>query len=840
MRELFRRILYLLNRRRMDAELENDMEFHREMAARAGRGSASFGNTLRMREQAREAWGWTWLDRLLQDVRFTARTLARSPGFTVTAVLVLAIGIGVNVAAFSLFDMVALEPLPVRDPGSLVRLERRSPDNSTSEMPYLSAVFYGQHAKSLSAMIAVLGVPPMQIDNDLQPTSASFATPNYFTELGTPAAYGRLFDPARESSPDAPPVVVLSYNLWQHRFNGDPSILGQTIHLNRKPATVIGVTPYTFASLGGQTPDVWMPIAQQPYFVTGSTVLTDPSAGSVRMWGRLAPGFTQKMAAQDLLSLTNELRRQYPKVIWDNEYIDIHAGGHLQVMQPEMYSVAAMVALLTLLILAVACANLGGLLLARAVTREREIGIRMAIGATRARIFRQLCTESVVLALLGATAGLGLSYVTLRVTLTRVHAQGWLSPAPDWRVLLFTFAMALAAAVFFGFAPALQIARQRQRKTMVRQLLIAAQVAASCVLLIVAGLLVRATQHVLYTDPGFAYEQLLSVEPQLAQHNYSPAAAQAYLDRMQERLRGLPGVQSVSLIKLPPMGHTVSRMDTEINGHPVPIYPNWVAPELFKTMQIPIRMGRTFFPGEKNAVIVSESMARTQWPGQNPIGQQLPDGDAKDTVVGVAGDAHINAVNDDDAVEQYWPAQTADMPEMAVMVRTVGASDSLPPMIKSISESLDPQLFPEIRPIKALYQDKVLELIENIAETVTMIGLVAMLVAAVGIIGLVSFSVSQRMKEIAIRMALGAGKAQVLGAVLRQFVWPVAVGMVAGTGFALAASRLLRKILFGISNLDPYGYAGAIGVLLAILLLAGLMPARRALRLDLAKTLHYE
>jgi predicted permease len=493
-----------------------------------------------------------------------------------------------------------------------------------------------------------------------------------------------------------------------------------------------------------------------------------------------------------------------------------------------------------MLILAVACANLGGLLLARAVTREHEMGIRMAIGATRARIFRQLATESMVLALLGATVGLGLSSIGLRVVLTQFQVQGWLSASPDWRVLVFTFGMALTAAVFFGFAPALQIARQRQRKTFVRQVLIAAQVAASCLLLIVAGLLVRATLHVLYTDPGFAYEQLLSVDPQLAQHNYSPAAGQAYLDAMQERIRVLPGVKSVSLVKLPPMGHTISNMDEEINGHQVKVYPNWVMPGLFETMGIPLRMGRTFYAGEKNVAIVSESMARREWPGQNPIGQQLPNGSAKDTVVGVAGDAHVNAVNDDDAVELYWPTQQEDMPGMVVMVRTSGEPDRLPPMIKGISESLDVKLFPEIRQMKVLYHDNILKTIENIAKAVTLIGLVAVLVAAVGIIGLVSFSVSQRMKEIAIRMALGATKAQLLRAVLRQFVWPVSIGMAAGVAIAVVASRLLRVALYGVSNLDPASYTAAILVLMAILGLAALVPARRALRLDLARTLHYE
>jgi len=233
-------------------------------------------------------------------------------------------------------------------------------------------------------------------------------------------------------------------------------------------------------------------------------------------------------------------------------------------------------------------------------------------------------------------------------------------------------------------------------------------------------------------------------------------------------------------------------------------------------------------------------MARREWPGKNPIGQQLPNGDAKDTVVGVAGDAHVNAANDDDAVEQYWPAQQADMPDMVVMVRTAGEPDSLPPMIKGISESLDAKLFPEIRQMKVLYHDKVLGLIENIARAVMLTGLVAVLVAAVGIIGLVSFSISQRLKEIAIRMALGAGKVELLKALLRQFVWPVAIGMAAGTGIAAAVSRVLRIALYGVSNLDPASYAAAILVLMGILGLAALLPARRALQLDLAKTLHHD
>jgi len=252
MGELWRRIAYLFNRTRLDAELESDMEFHREMAAREGRNN--FGNTLRMREQSREAWGWTWLDRLLQDLHYGARILARSPGFTTLAVLVLGIGIGVNVSAFSVFNMVALKPLPVRDPASLVRLERRSLDSYTSEMAYPSFAFYRDHARTLAAAIAILGVPPMQIDDDLQPTSASFVTPNYFTELGTPAAFGRLFNPSIDSSPASQPSVVLSYELWQHRFSGDPSIIGRTIRISKRPATVIAYSRMTSPVSAVSTP----------------------------------------------------------------------------------------------------------------------------------------------------------------------------------------------------------------------------------------------------------------------------------------------------------------------------------------------------------------------------------------------------------------------------------------------------------------------------------------------------------------------------------------------------------------------------------------------------------
>jgi predicted permease len=840
MKGFFRRIGYLFSRNRRRRELEDEMAFHREMIERSGipERKRSFGNSARLQEQARETWGWTWIDRLIQDLRYGARTLARAPGFTLTALLILAIGIGVNVAAFSLFDMIALKPLPVRDPGSIVRLERRSPSNSATEMPYPSVEFYRDHARTLSAAIAVLGVPPMQVDDDLRPASVSFFTPNYFTELGTVPAYGRLLDPVQDGS-RATPAVVLSYGFWQRRFGGNPSVVGKVIHLNKKPVTVVGITPYAFATLGGQGPDLWLPMAQQPYLVESSKVLTDFSDSSVRMWGRLAPGVTIDAAEDELRTLTRELRRQHPKDIWENEYLHISPGGHMQVMRPDMYQIAAMIAVLTLLILAVACANLGGLLLARAVTREHEMGIRVAIGASRRRIFRQLLTESLLLAMLGAAAGLALGYIVLKIALNTLDAPKWLSAAPDWRVLLFTIGVTLAATLFFGLAPALQIVRQRHRRTIARQILMGAQVAASCVLLIVAGLLVRATRHALYSDPGFGYEQLLTIDSQLGKHGYTPAAAKAYLDQMQDRLRSLPGVKSVSLVSLPPLGHSVSNFAQEIGGRQVLVYPNSVAPEFFDTMGIPLLLGRSFHPGEKNAIIVSQSLARQQWPGQNPLGQPVQDGNSKDFVVGVASDAHINALSDDDATEEYWPAQQDDMPGMVIVLRASGEPGKLPPLVKSISEGLDPKLFPEIRQVKLLYHDNISD-VEKIAMIVSLISLVAVFIAGIGILGLVAYTVTQRTKEIAIRIALGAPATQVISSVLRQFSWPVLLGVAAGAAVTGAFSQILRRTLYGVSNLDPLSYAAAIVILFSIIAIAAFLPARRALKLDIARTLHEE
>ena len=841
MKELIRRIGYLLTSHRRRKELEAEISFHQEMTVRAGRPAKSFGNSTRIQEQAREAWGWTWIDRLVQDLTYAARSLRRSPGFTLTAILVLAVGIGVNVTAFSLFNMMVLQYLPIRDPQSIVRLQRRSPDASTNTIAYPSMIFYRDHAHTLSAVIGTLGTPGLQLEKDPQPTANSFATANYFTELGISPALGRFFAPGRDDASDASPVVVLSYECWGRRFGSDPNVVGRVIHINQKPATIIGVTPQILPALGHQHPDLWLPITQVAYFIEGSTTLTDFNGGGVEMWGRLAPGVSAKSAEQELLSLTNELRKERPNAVWKDEFIHSDPGGHDQMMQPDMALAFSAVGGLVFLILAVACANLGGLMLARGVSREHEISIRVAIGASRARIFRQLFTESLLLSTLGSLAGISLGYIALRITMSNGNAPLWMTARPDWRVVTFTLAIGFVAAALFGLAPALQIARQRQRRTLVRQVLLGVQIAASCLLLIVAGLLVRAARHALYANPGFSYEQVLSIDPGLGSHGYKPADARNLLEQFRTRALGLPGVTSVALTSMQPLGHNrVSTISNTINGHLVRIFPFTVDPDFFRTMQVPLLRGRLFNPGEQHAILISDSLARKQWPGEDPLGKQDASGSAPgDIVVGIVANARLMDMQDGDTVELYHPAHEADMADLTLLVGSAGPPDGLPPALHSIVENLDSKLFPDIRLLTSEFRHET-QSAGNIARVISLLGFVAVLLAGLGILGLVAYTVSQRTKEIAIRLALGASRIQLLIAILRQFSWPVFSGLVVGAIVTAALSQILRRILYGVSNLDPISYLAAILLLIAIFAIAAILPARRALKLDVARALHQE
>jgi predicted permease len=836
----------------MEKELDAELRFHFETLVadkiEAGQTEAEarratrleFGGLAQVKEDCRESRGTLWLVSIVQDLRFGSRILAKSPGFSVTAIVVLALGIGVCTLAFSLYNIAALQSIPVRDPATVVRIQRRSPENITPGIPYASIAYYRDNAKSLSAVMATMGAAPLVLNEDEQRISAAFVSSNYFSELGGSAAAGRLFDAARDDSASAP-VCVLSFRLWQRKFDGDPSIVGKAIHLGRKPATVIGVASESFASLGTDDPDIWLPLLQHSYFVEGSKPLADPKfEGLIGMWGRLAPGVSGPTAELELLSLTNQLRKIYPTVIWDHEYIVVTPGAHFFTFEggPGRPPVLELVGLLVFLILAIACANLGGLLLARGAGRQREIQLRFDLGARKLRVFRQLLTENLLLGLLGSMAALPLSYAVLRLVLVYSNAPAWMSALPDWRVFLFTSAMGFVAALLFGMLPAVQMVRRKKNRSLWHQFVVCAQVGASCVLLILAGLLVRATLHTLYSDPGFGYEQVLSIDPGMSEHGFASAQAQAYLDQLQNRLRTVPGVTVVSIARVPPLvNNMVMITSIDVDGRRILIYPNWVGPGFFQTMRIPLLRGHYFREGETHSVILGESLARKRWPTEDPIGKQWEK--SNNVVVGVVGNTRAMELNNTDATEIYYPPSADDFPGMSVLVRAAGDPNTLTPTIKAIAGSIDTGLYPTITPLTAGFRKSVSQ-VEQIATIVSLLGSIAIFLAVVGLLGLVSYAVSQRTKEIAIRLALGANRIEIFTAVLHQFAWPVLIGLVAGVAITAGLSQILRRALYGISGLDPISYMGAMAILIAILAAAALLPIRRAFQLDIARTLHFE
>ena len=848
MSEWVRRFKYLLHRRRFDRELANEMEFHREMAARNG--GAPFGNTLRLREEARDAWGWTWMERLCQDLRYAARQLRQSPGFTLAAILMLAIGIGVNVAAFGFFNLMVLRPLPVRSPNTLLRFKRRAPNSYAYQMPYPEIAFFQRYTKTLSAVIAVTN-DKLAIEGESKPLNGSFVSANFFSELGARPALGRMLDPVEDGASGAEPVAVLSQGFWKRHFGASPSIVGKTIRLNDRPATVIGVASRDFSGLSMDDPDLWLPIAQQPYFVTGSHLLTDFSvdAHGVTMFGRLQTGVTAISAENELRSLAAVLHKQRPADIWEKESLPSWPGGYAKNLgggrrgtgreEPdEAYPLMALVGALVLLILAVACGNLGSLLLARGVAREREIAIRKSLGAGSGRLIRQLFTESLLLALLGSAAGLALGYVVLRGLMVNAKAPVWLSAAPDWRVMLFAIGIGFAAAILFGLTPALQVARQRHRATRMRQVLIGAQIAASSILVILAALLVRALDHAVSVHPGFEYRQVVSIDPGLAAHGYSSSGARVYLNTLQSRLRNLPGVEAVSMTSSAPLGNKKVVTGADIAGRSIDVHMYGIDPQFFSTMQIPLLRGRNLTRTDTRGLVISRSFA-AQWPGRDPLGRPFQMGDARYTVVGVAGSARLVALQDPDAVEVYYLAPDADLPSMIVLLRTAGPPEGLVPFIASLAKSVDPKIFPEVQLVKSSFSRK-MQGTEDAALSVSVLGLVALLLACLGIVGLVSYSVSQRTKEIGIRMALGANRAHVLSVVVRQLTGPILAGSLAGVAGAAALSQLMRRQLYGISSVDPIAYLAAIGVFALLVALAALLPARQALRVNPLRSLRYE
>jgi len=839
-----------LRRSRADRELDEELLFHLEAQIaenlRSGmtrteaerQARLQLGGEQQNREACREVRMFARLEWFWQDMRFGVRLLNKDRTFTAIAVLTLALGIGVNLAAFNVLNVAAFRPLPVRDPKTLVGITVVSPSSYFSSVPYPLVEWAGRNSSVFASVMAVSSNQLPVGENLQQLLPVEFVTPNYFEELGVGAAYGRAFTGKGDGAATAAPVAILSYGLWERNYGADPSVIGKTIRVNLKPVSIIGIAPFDFAGLKSSANDIWLLLPQHPYFVTGSTLLTD-SQGSVEMFARLKPGTSMKTAELALVPVLAEFKHGAMQAAKDERLLLSSAGyaegGGNGRMKPEEMALAAAFVSFFLLILVVACTNLGNLLLARTVTREREIATRIWIGAGRGRVISQLLTESFLLAVLGTIAGMAFAMGALQFLRVILDMPPRFLFTLDLRLVAFSFGLALVASAAFGLTPAMQALRSGHKRTTARRVLIAVQVAACCVLLVVSGLLVRGMDRALYGQLGFEYKNVMAVDPQLSDHGFAPAAAEAYLESLRTRVASLPGVASVALTTIAPLGNRISV--AYIPAAPsTPIYICEVDPAYFQTMSIPILGGRTFQAGEQGVAIVSQTYARKIWPGQNALGQRTTN---EDLVIGIAGAARTNALRDGDATELYVPLGSKSSPMAILLVRASGPPESIADAVRDVAIAQNDRVVPTIALLRNSFQVRV-KPARDMATVVGTIGLMATFLSAIGVFGLVAYSVSQRQKEIGIRVALGATSQNVLGLLLWQFARTLVVGVAIGMAVAAGVSQFLRSTLYGLSHLDPVSYAGAATFFVLITAIAALVPARRALRVDPAMVLRHE
>jgi predicted permease len=818
------------------------------------------------------------VDRIAQDLRYAVRLLRRNPLFALTAVLSLAVGIGANTTIFTIANALLFRaPVGVAEPDRLVdigRSQNRQGFDTNSYPNYLdirkrNTVFSGVYAYRLDPSPMSLGGP-----DGAERVYGTIVTNNYFDVLGARPRVGRLFRTDDSEAPGANPIAVLNYRLWMRRFNGDASIAGRTIILNGHPFTVAGVAEDGFQGTSVLSPDLWVPTnmidAAMPR-VSGGSLLTDRASVWLVMGARLKPGISITQAQAELELLGAALEREFPT---DNrgKGLSVLATSPMPGQSGPVGGFMALLMGIVALVLVIACANVAGVLIARGTARRREIAVRLAIGAGRARLISQLLTETTMLFALGGAAGLVLARVMTRLLVSLLPTLPVpldVSLALDGRAIAFTLTLSLVASLLSGLVPALQASKTNvvpalkdegpggSSRHRARHAFVVAQVALSLLLVVAAGLLVRALSRATSLDPGFDPRgvEIAGVDFSLA--GYTEATGRVFARNLLARVRQLPGVQSATLSRMLPLGN--SRMGlgpVTVPGGVAPPGGQWspqiewniVEPGYFATLRVPLVRGRDFDDrdreGAQDAVIVNETAARRFWPGQEPLGRALRQQTAREqfrtlVVVGVARDAKSRSLSDPLAPFLYVPLQQQYSPRMTIVARTTDGR-RIAGELRKLLASLDPNL--PIVTSQTLEDFTAVGLVpQRVAASVAgSLGLVGLLLASMGIYGVTAYMVARRTREIGIRVALGAQRGDVVRMVLRQGMTLAGVGVLIGLILAAGASQLLATLLFGVPPIDPVTFIGSTVLFVAIGLAACLVPARRAIRINAMEALRYE
>jgi macrolide transport system ATP-binding/permease protein len=817
-----------------------------------------------------------------EDVKWATRLLLKSPVFTLAVVASLGLGVGANTTIFSLVNEVLLNPLPVQEPSRVVSVFTTDAKNRARFQGFMATSFpnfrdYREQTTPIFSGVATSVFVPLSLTSGGEPEQifGEMVTGNYFDVLGVRAAAGRTFSfsPQEDEQKGAHPVVVLSDGLWKRRFGGSPAIVGNVVELNRQRFTVLGVAPRGFRgvnALGG--PALWLPISARDQVLTGFVAenFDDRRALLTNMVARLKPDVSVQQADAALATIAASLEKAHPKENDSRSATVTPLTGLNPEFRRDVSLAGAVLMGVVGLVLLIACANVANLLLARAASRRREIAIRIALGASRARLIRQLLTESALLALLAGLAGLGVAHLSQKLLWSLrppfLDADA-LQLGLNGQVLAFTLLVSVLTGVLFGLVPALQLSRPQLvdhlkdrvsrptgfgRVFGLRNVLVMAQVALSLVTLVGAGLFLRSLQNAQRTDPGFETEHLLLLTFDVGAEGYSGEAAVDFQRRVLERVGAVPAVQGAVLGLSGPfaggLSRTVFREDVDPNdrrnGRLTPL--NQVSPGYFESLRIPLLRGRGFTEQDTASssmvAVVNETMASRVWPGEEALGKRFRCfGESWIIeVVGVARDAKYFTIGEDPQPFFYLPLSQHPSAAVTLHVRTAGDPAAVLGTVRSQVQSLDARMpLTNVQTIRQLF-DQALWAPRMSASLLGAFGLLALLLAAVGVHGVVSYSVAERTQEFGIRMAVGAGPLDMLRLVILQTLTTAAIGAGIALVVAYAATRGLGNLLIGVRAGDPLTFGGTLAVILAAALLASAWPAWRASRIDPLVALRYD